>query len=240
MRPLKRALQSETMRRILGWLVSLYIRLVYHTGACQVVGGDIPKKYWDEGKPFILGFWHGRLLMMPYCWNYGKSISMLISQHRDGQFGARAVGHFGIKTVSGSSSQGGVQAIRALVKILKNNEYMGIAPDGPRGPRMQASGGIISVARLSGVPIIPVAFGSSRGRVLSSWDRFLVAWPFGRRVFVWGEPVYVDRSASPEDEEAARRQVEDALNTVTNEADRLTGRTPIEPAPENSGKVGAP
>tara|TARA_B100002003_G_scaffold214990_1_gene213519 strand:- start:443 stop:760 length:318 start_codon:yes stop_codon:yes gene_type:complete len=101
---------------------------------------------------------------------------------------------------------------------------------------MRASEGITSVARLSGVPIIPAAFGSARGRVLSSWDRFLVAWPFGRGVIVWGDPIYVDRDASPELEETARRQVEDGLNAVTAEADRLTGRTPVDPAPETSGE----
>ncbi len=235
-RPLKRVLQSESVRRIFCWLASLYIRLVHHSGRWQVVGGDVPKRFWDEGKPFILGFWHGRLLMMPYCWDHGKTIYMLISQHRDGQLIARTVGHFGIRTAAGSSSRGGAQALRAMVKALKNGDYVGVTPDGPRGPRMRASEGITSVARLSGVPIIPAAFGSARGRVLSSWDRFLVAWPFGRGVIVWGDPIYVDRDASPELEETARRQVEDGLNAVTAEADRLTGRTPVDPAPETSGE----
>ena len=237
MRPLKRILKSETMRRIFSWLASLYIRLIYHTGAWQVVGGDIPERFWSEGRPFILAFWHGRILMMPCCWDHEKTIYILMSQHSDGQLSAGAVGHFGIKTVAGSSTRGGAQAFRTLVKALKNGDYVGIAPDGPRGPRMRASEGIISVARLSGAPIIPVAFGSTNGRRLSSWDRFLVAWPFGRRVLVWGDPLSVDRAASPEDEEAARRQVEDSLNAVTAEADRLTGRPPVEPdaAPKDEG-----
>ncbi len=237
MKPLKRILKSETMRRIISWLASLYIRLVYHSGAWQVAGGDIPERFWAEGSPFILAFWHGRILMMPCCWDHGKTIYILMSQHRDGQMSADAVGHFGIKTVAGSSTRGGVRALRALVKALKNGDYVGIAPDGPRGPRMRASSGIISVARLSGAPIIPAAFSSTNGRHLSSWDRFLVAWPFGRRVFVWGDPIYVERAASPEDEEAARRQVEDALNAITAEADRLTGRKPVEPdaAAKNEG-----
>ncbi|MBL4690692.1 MAG: lysophospholipid acyltransferase family protein [Rhodospirillales bacterium] len=230
MRPLKRILQSESMRRISCWLASLYIRLVSHTGAWQVIGGDIPKRFWDDDKPFILAFWHGRLLMMPYCWDHGKTIYMLISQHRDGQLIARTVGHFGIKTAAGSSSRGGAQALRTMVKAMKNGDYVGITPDGPRGPRMRASDGIVSVARLSGAPVIPAAFGSSNGRCLSSWDRFLVAWPFGRRVLVWGDPIYVARDASVDDEETARLRVEDGLNAVTHEADRLTGRAAVEPA----------
>lgn len=230
-RPLKRVLQSETVRRGFCWLASMYIRLIYHSGRWRVVGGDIPKKFWDEGKPFIVSFWHGRLLMMPYSWNHGKTIYMLISQHRDGELIARTVGHFGIRTAAGSSTRGGAQALRTMVKALKNGDYVGVTPDGPRGPRMRASEGITSVARLSGAPIIPVAYGSTRGRSLSTWDRFLVAGPFGRGVIVWGDPIYVDRDASPEKEETARRQVEDGLNAVTWEADRLTGRPPVVPDP---------
>lgn len=238
MRPLKRVLQSETLRRLFCWLASLYIRLAYNTSRWTVVGGDIPKRFWDEGKPFILGFWHGRLLMMPYCWDHRKTIYMLISEHRDGQLIAHTVGHFGIKWAAGSSSRGGAQALRTMVKALKQGDYIGITPDGPRGPRMRASDGVVSVARLSGVPVIPAAFGTTRGRCLSSWDRFLLAWPFGRGVIVWGDPIYVDRKAGSEDLESARRQVEDGLNAVTAEADRLSDRPPVEPAPEPEPRPG--
>lgn len=240
MRPIKRILSSEFVRRVSCWLASLYIRLAYHTGRWTVVGGDIPEQFWRDGKPFILGFWHGRLLMMPYCWNPKKTIYMLISQHRDGQLIARTVGHFGIKTAAGSSTRGGAKALRTMVKALSKGEYVGITPDGPRGPRMRASEGVVSVARLSGVPVIPAAFGCSRGRAISTWDRFLVAWPFSRGVIVWGEPVTVDRSADASQQEAARRQIEDGLNAVTKEADLLSGRIPVEPAPAPSNEEGGP
>ena len=224
------------MHHFLSWLTAQYIRLVYITGAWQEVGGDIPEKFWLNGQPFILAFWHGRILMTPYCWKTDRQIYILMSQHGDGQFSAEVVSRFGIKTVSGSSSQGGANAFRTLIKVLKNGDYVGIAPDGPRGPRMRASGGIISVARLSGAPIIPMAISSTNGRHLSSWDRFLVAWPFGRRVLVWGSPIYVERNISSKDEEDARCQVEAALNLVTAEADRLTDREIVKPAPLKKGK----
>ncbi|MDA0305084.1 MAG: lysophospholipid acyltransferase family protein [Proteobacteria bacterium] len=236
MRPLKRILKSEIVRRFFCFLASLYIRLAFHSGRWSVVGGEIPKRFWDEGKPFILGFWHGRLLMMPYCWDPKKTIHMLISQHRDGQLIARTVGHFGIKTAAGSSTRGGAQALRTMVKALGRGEYVGITPDGPRGPRMRASEGVVSVARLSGVPVIPAAFGCNRGRVISSWDRFLIAWPFTRGVIVWGEPVMVDRAADASAQETARQQIEDGLNAVTAEADRLSARSPVKPAEEGGGR----
>ncbi len=236
MKPLKKIIKSKIMHRLISWLAAQYIRLVYHTGVWQVVGGEIPEKFWLNGQSFILAFWHGRILMMPFCWKKEKQIYILMSQHGDGQFSAEVVSRFGIKTVAGSSSQGGAIAFRALIKVLKNGDYVGIAPDGPRGPRMRASGGIINVARLSGAPIIPVAISSTNGRHLSSWDRFLVAWPFGRRVLVWGPPIYVERTISQKDEEDARCQVEDALNLVTAEADRLTDRQTIKPTSLTKGE----
>lgn len=227
----KRILGSDAVRRVLCWLGAQYIRLVHATGRWSVVRGDIPQALWERGEPFILCFWHGRLLMMPYCWNRRVAIHMLISQHRDGLIIARTVGHFGIRTIAGSSKRGGAGALRAMLKALQAGECVGITPDGPRGPRMRASEGIVSVARLAGVPIVPATFAVDRRHVLGSWDRFVVALPFARGVLAWGEPIRVPRDAEEADVEAARARVEDALNALTAEADALMGAAAIEPAP---------
>jgi len=227
---LKRVMQSDGVRRFACWLGAWYIRLVRATCRWRMVRGDIPRNYWDQGQPFILAFWHGRLLMMPHCWDRARPIHMLISQHRDARLIANTVAHFGIKTVAGSSSKGGAQALRAMVKHLKAGECVGITPDGPRGPRMRASDGIVAVARLSGVPVIPATYSINRGRNLRSWDRFLVAWPFGRGVIVWGEPIHVAKDADAAALESARLEVETALNAITIEADALTHRPAVEPA----------
>ncbi len=235
---IKKILKNDTVRRILCWLGSLYIRLVYVTGKWTVVGGEIPKRFWDQDKPFIIGMWHGRFMMMPYCWNMDKAVHMLISQHRDGQLIARTIGHFGIGTQKGSSSRGGTAALRAMVRLLKMGEYIGITPDGPRGPRMRASIGIVGLARLSGVPVIPATYAVNRRKVIGSWDRFIVAKPFGRGVIVWGEPIEVARDADDDALEAARLDVENALNDITRKADRICGVETIEPADAIDGKAG--
>ncbi len=223
--------RSEAVRNALCWLGAQYIRLVFTTGRWQVVGGDLPAGFWDQGKPFILAFWHGRILMMPYCWRRGVSIHMLISQHRDGQIIARTVSHFGIRTVAGSSSKGGSAALRNMLKALKGGQCVGITPDGPRGPRMRASDGIVQVARLSGVPILPCSFSARRRRIMGSWDRFVLALPFSRGAFVWGKPITVPPDASGEALEVARLAVESSLNHISEEADRLMGCAPVAPAP---------
>ncbi len=231
MTPFKKTLRNDTVRRVLCWLGAQYIRLVHATGRWTVVGGDIPRRFRDDGKPFIVCFWHGRLLMMGYCWDCRLPFYMLISRHPDGQIIARTIGHFGFDTVGGSTTRGGAAALRTLVRTLKAGGYVGMTPDGPRGPRMRAGDGAITVARLSGAPIIPATYGISRRRVLGTWDRFVLALPFGRGVLVWGDPIHVDRGADADALETARRQVEDGLNAITAEADRLCGCTPVEPAP---------
>lgn len=226
----KRLTGSDRVRSALCWLGANYIRLVYVTGRWEVIGGDIPAFFWDQDAPFILAFWHGRILMMPYCWRRERKISMLISAHRDGILISETVRHFGIETVSGSSNRGGAAAFRAMIKALRDGICVGITPDGPRGPRMRASEGIIQVAKLSGAQIIPCAFSAARRRVLGSWDRFAVALPFTRGVFVWGKPIGVPRDTPDSAMEVLRLMVEDGLNAVTRDADLRMGQTPVEPA----------
>ena len=228
---LKRFIRSDGFRHALCWIGAGYIRFVNLTGRWQVIRGHIPEQYWNTDKPFILSFWHGRLLMMPMCWKTQKQMHMLISQHRDGQIIAQTIRHFGIKTTAGSSSKGGARALRSILKTISQGAYIGITPDGPRGPRMRLSEGIVTIARLSGAPIIPIAHSCRNGRHLKSWDRFLITYPFTKNVVVWGEPIEVPRDIDAAGQEQARLEIEAALNAATLEADELTGRTPVEAAP---------
>ncbi|MHC8508996.1 MAG: lysophospholipid acyltransferase family protein [Rhodospirillales bacterium] len=232
---LKKAMSNTALRRLASLLAALYVRLVYVTGRWRVVRADVPEALWNAGTPFILAFWHGRLLMMPKIWPHTGPASrprvhVLISQHRDGQLIARTVEHLGHGTIAGSSRRGGSGALRAMIGAIKIGESVAISPDGPRGPRMRASEGIVSLARVTGAPIIAAAVSSARGVNLPSWDRFLVPAPFSRGVFVWGERIDVARNAGAAEMETARAAVEDALNNVTAEADTMMGRAVIEPA----------
>ncbi|MCH7555002.1 MAG: lysophospholipid acyltransferase family protein [Proteobacteria bacterium] len=235
MKRLKPVLRNAWVRGAICAVAALYIRLVHATSRWSVAGGEHAAALWDRDAPFIVAFWHGRLMMMPYCWRRGKSIEMLISQHRDGQLIARTIGHFDFPTIAGSTSRGGSEALRAMLRGLKRGGSIGITPDGPRGPRMRAGGGIADVARLSGAPILPLAFATSRRVVLGSWDRFIVALPFSRGVYVWGAPIEVPKGGDEDAREAARRLIEERLNAVTAEADRLVGQSVIEPAPLGAG-----
>jgi len=158
---------------------------------------------------------------------------MLISRHRDGALIADTIGWFGLKTVRGSTAKpgrerdkGATAALMDMLRKLKAGEYVGITPDGPGGPRMRASEGVAAVARLSGAPVIACAYSARRRRLLSSWDRFVVALPFTKGVFVWGEPIHVGAEARGPALDVARLKIETELTRVTREADRLAGHDP--------------
>lgn len=232
-------MKSGWLRRLACWCVAQYIRFVWATSRWQTIGIDPAKDYWRADKPFILAFWHGRLLMMPKCWPRDKRMKMLISFHRDGELIANTIAHFGLGAIRGSAARegkdkdkGGAAAMRAMLKALAAGEYVGITPDGPRGPRMHASEGVVSLARMSGVPIIPVAVASRRCRVLSSWDRFQICLPFSNGFFVWGEPIHIARKLDAGQLAQARKRVEAALNTVSGQADKLAGFPPVMPDAE--------
>ncbi|AUG51868.1 lysophospholipid acyltransferase family protein [Thalassospira marina] len=229
----KGIVKSAQARATLCHLAAFYIRLVRHTGKWQQKGTDLPRQMMAEGKPFIVAFWHQRLLMMPYTWQAvggDAPFNMLISAHRDGEIISRTIGHFGVHTIAGSSSNGGANALRGILKSLKAGEVVGMTPDGPRGPRMHASGGVISAARISGVPIFPLTYSASRRRVMRSWDRFVLPFPFSRGVFAWGEPIYVPKDLDNDGMEAKRLELETSMVALTQKHDREFGLDVIEPA----------
>lgn len=228
----KQVLDNEWVRGALVRLAAAYMRVVYRTTRWEVRNGDIPQGYWDRREAFILGFWHGRLLMPCFAWDTRYPMHVLISRHRDGELITRTLGHFSIGTVRGSSKEGeGAQALREMVRLLRGGSYVAISPDGPRGPRMRASEGIVTTARLSGVPVVPMAVGVSRRRLLNSWDRFLLPLPFSRGVFVWGEPIVVPRDADRDTCARFQTEIEAAITHVTDTADKLMGHPPVEPDP---------
>lgn len=237
--------RNRQLRRTVSFLTAMYIRLVYMTGRWDHLGEEHPSAYWKDDKPFLLAFWHGRLLMMPLCWRTDMKMNVLISSHRDGEIIAFAIGRLGMGTIRGSSSKkggdkGGARALRAMVKAIRQGEAVGIAPDGPSGPMMRASDGICTTARLAGVPIIPATFAARRRKVMKSWDRFVVPLPFSKGVFMFSEPIHIDRKASPEDMEVARAQVEQALIDLTREADLVVGAEPVLPPELLSPELPAP
>jgi hypothetical protein len=162
-------------------------------------------------------------------------ITMLISRSRDGAAIAEAVEMLGLRAIRGSTDRpdkkkGGAEALRALLRELKEGRSVSVTPDGPKGPRMRAQEGAVQLAKLSGAPIVCLGWSVTGRRVLSSWDSFVLPMPFARGVFVWGGPIRIPREADAAATEAARLALECELTRVVQEADRLVGLNPVQPA----------
>ncbi len=179
--------------------------------------------FWAARAPLIYATWHGRLLLLPYLYGH-RGAHVLTSRSRDGELVTRWIRRFGLDPVRGSSSRGGADALRVLARALRAGREVVVVPDGPRGPREVLKPGVIALARLSGVPIVPMAVSASREWRLRSWDEFRIPRPFARCVVRFGEPIHVSRSADRSGEEAARKDVEAALRGLCWQVDEEARR----------------
>jgi lysophospholipid acyltransferase (LPLAT)-like uncharacterized protein len=207
---------------ILPFLGFLFLLLIRMTMRIKRVREEVLEEFYKNNRRFILAFWHGRQLFMPYSY-HGEKIHILISQHGDGEIVSRAMGYFGFNSVRGSSTRGGFKAFRELIKLSRNSD-IAITPDGPKGPLYRVQMGIIELARLTSLPIIPVTFSASSRKTLKSWDQFLIPHLFSKGVFIWGDPIFVEKDLAGERVELKRRDLEDSLNRITKEADGFFSR----------------
>ena len=186
----KKFLKNIIIQNILGFISFLYICTVRYTSKINYKNESSPNFYWKNNQPFILAFWHNQLMMISFGWKSRKKINILASGHSDGRFGSIVGSYFKLNNIPTSLNNKNL-SLRPIFKLLNENEYIGITPDGPRGPNEKVSEGIIKISKTTKVPIIPVGFASSRNRKLKSWDSFVITYPFSKCMFVWGDPIEI-------------------------------------------------
>ena len=148
-----------------------------------------------QGQPVVLVLWHGTLLPLSY-WHRDQGISVLVSEHRDGEIIARVLHAWGCRTVRGSTTRGGGRALLAMIAELGRGHVVAVTPDGPRGPAHVFQPGALVAANRAGVPIVAIAITVRRAWRLNSWDQFIIPKPFARITVAYGDPVMVN-GASP-------------------------------------------
>lgn len=187
------------------------IRLLHALLRTEILGEEHVRKFWDKGEAVIISTWHDQLLMMINVYG-GPGARILISRSKDGELIARTMQKFGQDAVRGSSSRGGRDAFKKLIQLSRKPYDLGITPDGPKGPRHQVKEGVMQLARLTGRPIVPLAFVCSHGHRFGSWDRFLLPYPWGRGVYAFGEPLYYQQN---ETMESFRARVQESMEVNT-------------------------
>jgi hypothetical protein len=210
-------------------LAARLMRLLRWSLRVRHVGREHPESCWTNGEPIIMACWHGQLLMMPFVYP-GCPATILISQHRDGEYLARIAARLGFQVVRGSATRGGPRAFKQLVTSLREGLNVAITPDGPRGPRRQVKSGVVELARRSRRAILPVAFAAARARVLRrSWDGLFLPVPGSRAAYVWGEPLRVPLETDRQGVAKYQQLLAERLDALTAEAEALCAENPKNP-----------
>ena len=172
--------------------------------------------------PGIYCVWHNRLALCLEAYfgyvkkhNQAPGMAAMVSASKDGALLASVLECYGVQPVRGSSSRRGSQALLELTTWSERGYDLAITPDGPRGPRYVAQDGAISLAQLTGLPIMPVSYHLSRKIQVKSWDRFQIPLPFCRCEMIFEKPIYVPRESSEEEREKLRLQLEQTLQGIS-------------------------
>lgn len=224
-----RILRSEPVQRAMGSILAAYLRFVGWTTRFAVEPLD---PYADIAplQPVITAMWHGEHLMVPLARRREDRAASLVSRSADGEIEARLLAALGIRAIRGSgargrktAAKGGVAALRAMLRALADGEMVVLTADVPKIAR-KAGLGIVTLAKLSGRPIVPIAVVGRHRVVLNNWDRTKIPLPFGRGAMIYGAPIHVAEDADEAAMEAARARVEASLDAVHARAETLLAR----------------
>ena len=176
-------------------------------------------------EPFIDGktlcapcYWHqhhvvGSTLMRSWV-KKGFKACFLVSGSVDGEVPERIARSWGAEVIRGSANQSGALALRDMQRMMKNGYSIVTTADGPRGPKYEFKMGAILMARIAGVPIIPVACAADRAWYLDRWDNFMIPKPFARITAAVGAPYPIPATTPLDDLEPHRKAVQEAVMSL--------------------------
>lgn len=237
---MRNLLANPLAQFVIGRTIGLYMLFVGVTTRWTQVNRAAIEPFWGGNGRLVACIWHGRFTLVHKLWRFGRGKTkgvFLISRSREGGIVAHASRTVGADVIRGSAAKGGQQkggreAGREIIRHIEGGGCIGMTPDGPRGPRMRAKAGPVQVARMAQAPLIGLAWSTSHRIVFDSWDRFILPLPFGRGALIWSNPISPPSlDASGAEIEAVRSQLENEMNRISAEADRIAGVEVIEPAP---------
>jgi lysophospholipid acyltransferase (LPLAT)-like uncharacterized protein len=161
--------------------------------------------------PLIVAFWHEHILFNPFLYlhiMHKANMALMISDHFDGSMIARMASYFGFSFIRGSSTRGGVRALKESFKFIDQGWSIAITPDGPRGPRHSIADGIVAISQKKDIDIISFRYNTSSAWVLDSWDKFIIPKPFSTIDFYASEPFSIKGLSLEE----AKKRIKDSLS----------------------------
>lgn len=167
-------------------------------------------------KQCIIALWHNRTFtpcfVYRYCVDSKVPMSMLTSASKDGALLSTVAGDYGMRTVRGSSHRRGAVGFRDMLRELNEGCCMCITPDGPKGPRYKSRAGVIRLASVSGLPILPLCVDiPSCWRIKKAWDGFVIPKPFSRVNVLVREPLHVPGDIDEETQKEYMEKLDELL-----------------------------
>jgi hypothetical protein len=201
---------KKIIEDIVIFLLPYYLKILMKTSRVIYLNKEYIEPYLEEKKPFILSLWHCNAFTGPILIR-DMDLYILISQSRDGELINRIVKRFNNHSVRGSSSKGGIQALKVLIKIAREGKRILITPDGPRGPAFKLQPGIITLASQTGIPIIPFHHESIKQKKAKSWDAMRIPALFNTIIVSYGEPIFIPPNLDEQIFEHYRQLVENRM-----------------------------
>jgi lysophospholipid acyltransferase (LPLAT)-like uncharacterized protein len=190
-----------------------FIFLTGVTAKISWFGKEIIDELIEKSQPFIICAWHHDIYFSSWLLK-DFELTALISSSKDGEYINQILSGFGFRAVRGSSTRGGIGAMKQLVRCLKDGNAVAITPDGPQGPIHKIQEGIVALAKMTGVPIIPWRYEASSCWKLNSWDSHKIPKPTTKIRSVFGQPLYVPKSASSSEFGKYCQQLEMLMNDL--------------------------
>ncbi len=209
-------MQLSFRQRLICWLAYLLIWVLHRSYRYRWYGlhhYEQARAGSSKSNP-VIACWHQNALASALC-NEGRRLTIIVSQSFDGEVISSVVKRFGIETARGSSTRGGLEALRSILKYSKNGWEAGITVDGPNGPPHVVKPGVIAIASLSSSAIVPLAaIGYRTWAFAKSWDKFRLPKPFSPILCVFGAPIEVPRKLDAGAQEIFLQRLHDALNDL--------------------------
>lgn len=237
---MRNLLDNPVIQFLIGRTIGLYMLFVGVTTRWTRVNRAAVEPFWTGNGKLVACIWHGRFTLVHKLWSFGRGKTpavFLISRSREGGIVAHTSQTVGANVIRGSAAKGkqdkgGREAGREILRHIENGGCIGMTPDGPRGPRMRAKTGPVQIAQIAQAPLIGLTWSTSLRVVFDSWDSFILPLPFGRGALIWTDPIAPPSPDATEEEfEAVRLKLENEMNRIAAEADRIAGVDVIEPAP---------
>lgn len=198
---------------------------VYYSLTMMDESFDILRVQPDSVLPYIQGkqqgifaIYHGRMVGILRIMPRDK-FQILISKSRDGQIISRGVEKMGFSVVNGSSGKGAVQATKHLLKATKKGYSAVVTVDGPRGPMFDVKVGIIRLAEMTGLPIIPSVCSTSDYTEMWGWDKYMATHFGSPIIYMHSEPIFVPRGLSDDEIEQYRLRLVADMERLRQQSD---------------------